>query len=100
MQPTVEVVREFAHPVGDVFAAWIAPHTFAKWFLPDPAVIIRRAEMDPREGGAFLIEMDVGGEILLHTGTFHRVVTNEHLAFTWQSGRCPKRADPCRRTWA
>jgi uncharacterized protein YndB with AHSA1/START domain len=82
---SVIVERVVAHPVERVFAVWLDGATFAEWFLPDPNVRLGRVQLDPREGGAFLIEMIVGGETLAHTGVYRRIVPNREIAFTWRS---------------
>jgi uncharacterized protein YndB with AHSA1/START domain len=86
MTPSVDIERRMPYPVEQVFAAWVRPEQFARWFLPDPNVRLGRVEVDAREGGKFLIEMIVGGDTLAHTGTYRRVVENREIAFTWISG--------------
>lgn len=86
MTPAVEIERRMPYPVEQVFAAWVTPEKFARWFLPDPNVRLGRVEVDAREGGDFLIEMIVGSDTLAHTGMYRRVVRDQEIAFTWISG--------------
>jgi uncharacterized protein YndB with AHSA1/START domain len=82
---TVEIERVVPHPVERVFGVWLDGATFAEWFLPDPNVRLGRVELDPREGGEFLIEMIVDGETLAHSGVYRRIVPNREITFSWSS---------------
>lgn len=85
MNKVLELERLVPFPVEKVFKIWTVPEKFSKWFLPGPDVSLGKVEADFREGGGFLIEMNVGGQILPHKGVYRRIVENKEIAFSWNS---------------
>jgi uncharacterized protein YndB with AHSA1/START domain len=85
MNKVVEIERRIRHPVERVYAAWLRPEMFPRWFLPDPKVTLGAVRVDARVGGSFLIEMIVEGQSLEHTGKYRKMVPNQELEFTWHS---------------
>ena len=48
--------------------------------MPQPAVTV-----DPKPGGRFKIDMDVGDKILPHEGEFLKIDRHSLIVFTWES---------------
>jgi uncharacterized protein YndB with AHSA1/START domain len=73
-------------PAGreEIFAAWTNPESVRRWMAPDD-LEVAFVEMDVRVGGAFRIDMQRGGERLVHRGTYREIVPPRRLVFTWVS---------------
>ena len=54
------ISRVIRAPRAAVWAAWIDPESFARWWVPKPAVV-RVAAWEPVPGGAFRTEVSEGG---------------------------------------
>ena len=54
MSTSITIVRSFAAPVADVFAAWTDVVTLREWLAPDPCVVLEAAA-DARLGGTYRI---------------------------------------------
>jgi uncharacterized protein YndB with AHSA1/START domain len=67
----VQVTRDFATTVEDLWQAVTDPERLPRWFLP--------VSGDLRPGGRFQLEGHAGGEVLV-------CEPPEHLALTWESG--------------
>lgn len=66
-----------------VFEAWLNPEALASFMKPLEGMTVPNAEVDGREGGAYLILMKAGDEEMPHTGVYKTVNRFERLAFTW-----------------
>ncbi|WP_066951243.1 SRPBCC family protein [Microtetraspora fusca] len=79
-----EIVRDFAAPREQVYAAWTRPERFARWFGPriftTPA---DRVMLDVRPGGAWQATLvgDEGFEVALQ-GVYREVAGPGRLVFT------------------
>lgn len=72
-------------PIDKVFDAWLDPHLLSRFMLPMPGMPQPNIEVDGREGGRFRIHMDVGGEIIPHSGTYLELDRPNRLVFSWES---------------
>jgi uncharacterized protein YndB with AHSA1/START domain len=67
-----------------VFRAWTDPHEFLRWF-GEPGSTMRIVKFDAREGGAYDIEGESGGELWRVSGAWREFRPPERLVFTWNS---------------
>ncbi len=81
----VTVTRTIPAPRKEVFEAWLSPDALAEFIRPMPEMTVPKVEVDAREGGAFLIVMQAGGEEIPHRGEYRTINRYEPLAFTWIS---------------
>jgi len=72
-------------PIDKVFDAWLDPQLLSRFMLPMPGMPQPKTEVDGREGGRFTIHMDVGGEIIPHSGTYLELDRPNRLVFSWES---------------
>ncbi len=76
----IEVSRTLPFAATQIFDAWLAPETLGQWLFATPAGRMERVELEPREGGNFLIAERRGAALAEHHGTFvaldrpHRIV--------------------------
>jgi uncharacterized protein YndB with AHSA1/START domain len=83
MSPSLTIVRSFAAPLADVFAAWTDPATMREWLAPDPCVVLE-ATADVRLGGAYrIVVRDPMGNTHTTTGEYRELVPNRRLVKTW-----------------
>lgn len=75
-----------------LYEAWIKPEVMKQWFNPGERVCAS-AELDPREGGAYRIDVVARPDAKLnpgeplHTiaeGVYTEIVPNQKLQFTWK----------------
>lgn len=66
------------------FDAWLNPHHAAR-FLAADTTSVSEFENDPREGGAFRLVMQAGGERIGHEGRYVVIDRPRRLIFTWVS---------------
>ncbi len=87
MSETLEltVKRTIPAPRKEVFEAWLSPEALTEFIRPMPEMNVPKVEVDAREGGAFLIIMEAGGEELPHRGEYRTINRYDQLAFTWIS---------------
>ncbi len=71
--------------IEKVFDAWLNPETLAKFMLPKPGMVNPGVEIDPRVGGKFRIDMNVGDDIIPHSGEYLEITRPNKLSFSWQS---------------
>lgn len=79
-----EIVRVFGAPREEVFAAWVTPERFARWFGPRfTAAPVERIVMDARPGGAWqaTLTAEEGFEVTFD-GRYREVTPPERLVFT------------------
>lgn len=72
-------------PIEKVFDAWLDPQILSRFMLPMPGMPQPRTEVDAREGGRFTIHMEVGEEIIPHSGTYLQLDRPNRLVFSWES---------------
>lgn len=82
---TLTLTRELPASPAQVFAAWTTPEAMKQWFAPGDYTV-PLAETDPREGGAFKVQMEAPDKPITHTvtGVYETVIPNEHLKFSWR----------------
>ena len=81
--PTITIVRAFAAPVGEVFAAWTDASIMREWLAPDPCVVLE-ATADVRLGGAYrIVVRDPMGNTHVTTGEYREIVPGRRLVKTW-----------------
>lgn len=71
-------------PVERVFAAWSTAEQLQRWFGPGD-LTVPQAEVDFRVGGGYRVVMQRhdGGQHII-AGTYHEIVPNERLRFSWR----------------
>jgi len=79
------VNRVINAPIEKVFDAWLNPQILSRFMLPMPGMPHPRTEVDAREGGRFTIYMEVGEEIIPHSGTYLQLDRPSRLVFSWES---------------
>ena len=72
-------------PIEKVFDAWLDPEYLSSFMLPMPGMPNPKTEVDGREGGRFTIYMDVGEDVVPHSGTYLEMVRPSRLVFSWES---------------
>ncbi len=82
---TVILHKTINAPIEKVFDAWLSPETLSKFILPMPGMPEPHTEVDAREGGDFLIVMQVGNDKIPHTGKYLEINRTNKLVFTWES---------------
>ncbi len=78
------LVRAFALPVAQLYAAWTEPTLVRRWWGPR-GFVCHRADMDVRPGGASLVGMrapaEWGGKEMYNTWTYSAVDPVQRLEF-------------------
>jgi uncharacterized protein YndB with AHSA1/START domain len=82
---SVNVERVIAASREAVFDAWLDPERLARFMMPGEGMRVARVEVDPREGGSFLIVMVAGAQEMPHRGTYLRIRPHDRLVFSWLS---------------
>jgi len=72
-------------PIEEVFDAWLDPQLLSRFMLPMPGMPQPETEVDAREGGRFTIDMDVGEQIIPHTGIYLELDRPNRLVFSWET---------------
>ena len=72
-------------PIERVFDAWLDPEYLSSFMLPMPGMPNPKTEVDGREGGRFTIYMDVGEEVVPHSGIYLEMLRPNRLVFSWES---------------
>ena len=72
-------------PIEKVFDAWLDPEQLSRFMLPLPGMAHPKTEVDGREDGRFTIYMEVGEEIVPHSGTYLELERPNRLVFSWES---------------
>ena len=72
-------------PVEKVFDAWLNPELLSRFMLPMPGMPQPETEVDGRKGGRFTIYMEVGDQIMPHSGTYLELERPNLLVFSWES---------------
>lgn len=82
----IRLSKEIEAPRNEVFDAWLDTGALTDFIRPAEGITIPKVEVDAREGGKFLILMQVGDEQLPHSGEYKIIDRYDTLAFTWNSG--------------
>lgn len=82
---SVKLRKTLNAPVEKVFDAWLDAETLSRFMTPMPGMPEPRVEADGREGGGFVIYMQVGDEEIPHKGKYLEVTPYSKLVFTWES---------------
>ena len=69
----------------EVFEAWLDPQALARFMKPMEGLLDCKTEVDPREGGSFLIVMRAGDIEVPHRGEYKTISRYDRLVFTWLS---------------
>ncbi|RLA12703.1 MAG: SRPBCC domain-containing protein [Gammaproteobacteria bacterium] len=72
-------------PLERVFDAWLNPEMLSRFMLPMPGMPEPKTEVDGRQGGRFTIHMEVGEEVIPHSGTYLEIDRPNRLVFSWES---------------
>jgi uncharacterized protein YndB with AHSA1/START domain len=78
---TVRVCRFFDQPVERVFDAWLDPRIARKFLFATPDGKMVHVEIDPRQGGDFLMIDRRDGVDVRHIGTFVEIDRPHRLEF-------------------
>ena len=81
--PSITVVRRFAAPVAEVFAAWTDPELMSRWLAPEPCRIFE-ATADPKPGGRYrIVVVDPSGERHVTSGEYREIIPGKRVVKTW-----------------
>ncbi len=72
-------------PIEKVFDAWLNPEMLSRFMIPMPGMPQPKTEADGVEGGRFTIYMDVGDQVIPHSGTYLEFDRPNRLVFSWES---------------
>jgi len=81
----VNVTKTINASIEDVFDAWLNPETLSQFMLPMPGMPNPKTESDPHVGGSFAIYMQVGEEVIPHTGEYLEIIRPDKIVFSWVS---------------
>ncbi|TGK49445.1 SRPBCC domain-containing protein [Leptospira kanakyensis] len=81
----LKVEKRISADPTKLFRAWLNAKDFSLWFLSGEGIGIESVTMDPRPGGRFLINMELDGKILPHSGEYITIDEPHKLVFTWRS---------------
>ncbi|MEZ5757083.1 MAG: SRPBCC domain-containing protein [Emcibacteraceae bacterium] len=79
----VKVERDFDVPVETVFDAWLDRKNIGNWFFATPDGKMKEVEVDPREGGRFIIGEQRGEEYARHVGRYHLIDRPKKIIFSY-----------------
>lgn len=82
---TLKITKKIQAPIERVFEAWLNPETLSRFMMPMPGMDHPKVQCDPKLGGKFEILMDVGGNLVSHSGEYVALERPNKLAFTWVS---------------
>lgn len=84
-QLSLSVTKVINTTVEKVFDAWLDPETLSRFMLPKPGMPCPAVSLNPKVGGRFQIDMDVGEKIIPHEGEYLEIDRPNRLAFSWIS---------------
>jgi uncharacterized protein YndB with AHSA1/START domain len=79
------VKKQIDASVEDVFDAWTSPESLMEFMKPGGTVQRVEAQVDPRVGGKYRIDMIGTAETFSHTGEYLKIDRPRVLSFTWVS---------------
>ncbi len=68
-----------------VFDAWLDQGNISQWLMPGEGVTVPNPEINAEVGGAFSFTMQIGDNLLPHTGEYKKINRPSELQFTWNS---------------
>lgn len=80
---TLQLHRNFAFPPERVFDAWLDPAIACRFLFVSPTGQIVRTEIDPRQGGKFVIVRRDSGMDIEHVGEYLVIDRARRLVFTF-----------------
>lgn len=83
----VTVTRSFAATPESIFDAWLDEATVGEWLFATPLAEMKRAELDPRPGGRFVISEKRGEALAEHFGTYEIIDRPAQLVFTFTTAQ-------------
>jgi uncharacterized protein YndB with AHSA1/START domain len=83
----VVVTRSFKVPPEAIFDAWFDAPSVGRWLFATPKAEMKRAELDPRVGGTFVISEKRGETLAEHFGTYVVIDRPERLVFTFNTAK-------------
>lgn len=84
-QKTISFTRTVKSSAADAFRAWTEPERLKKWFGPSASWKTTRAEVDPKDGGKYLVEMkSPKNETFTLMGVYKGFEPAKRLSFTWK----------------
>ncbi len=84
MANEIRLARRIAATPAEVFDAWTRADQVNQWLIP-AGPDSTRAQLDPRVGGRFHIDMTNEGTVIPHDGEYLRLERPHLLEFTWVS---------------
>lgn len=93
-KPSLTLKRRLKAPPREVFCAWTDPKKIVRWFGPnDTSQGSISADIDLRVGGRYRIGFKTDdGEQHEVGGTYHEVVPDRRLVFSWAWHTTPERS--------
>lgn len=79
----VVVSHDFAQSRERVFDAWLDPVNVGNWLFATPDGQDKICQVDPREGGNFIIGEKRGDDYAKHVGTYHQIDRPELIIFSY-----------------
>jgi len=83
--PAVELTVDIKAPIEKVFEAWKNPELMMQWMREEGVKKAVQIEIDFKEGGLFLIDLETRGGIFPITGKYLLISPFTQLHFTWKS---------------
>ncbi len=83
----VVVTRSFKVPPETIFDAWLDASSAGRWLFATPKAEMKRAELDPRVGGSFVISEKRGETLAEHFGTYEVIDRPGQLVFTFTTAK-------------
>ena len=83
----VVVKRSFKFPPEEIFDAWFDAASIGQWLFATPKAEMKRAELDPRVGGTFVISEKRGETLAEHFGTYEVIDRPKRLVFTFTTAQ-------------
>ncbi len=81
--------RIFNAPIGAVYAAWIEPACFQRWWVPQsaPGIRLTSCKLDVRTGGKYRLDFAMGNtDKITFFGKYLEVVENQKIVWTNEEG--------------
>lgn len=90
--PSLTLRRHYPVAPRRLWRAWTEPQALKQWFGPAEIVSVPEAEVDLRVGGRFRVRMVAAdGERHEVGGTYHEIVPERRLVFSWAWVSTPER---------
>ena len=85
MNSKIELKKVLPVSAEMVFDAWLDPESIKQWMCPMPGVTVPNPHVDPRVGGQFKFDMEVGENVMPHFGEYKVLDRPNKIQFTWNS---------------